>query len=105
MIFCAVFRRAIAEFLASDQRACTGDGNPQVGSVNALPDLPVSDALHPLQVKAWQAMSASGRSELAADLRRQARRWKRDALRAQHPAWTDERINQELARIYLRGST
>jgi hypothetical protein len=46
-----------------------------------------------------------GRSELAAALRRQARGWKRDGLRAQHPDWNDERIERELARIYLRAHT
>jgi hypothetical protein len=50
-------------------------------------------------------MGASGRAELAADLRRQARVWKRDALRSQHPDWTEERIDSELVRIYLRGNT
>ncbi len=50
-------------------------------------------------------MGASGRSELAAELRRKARDWKRDALRAQHPAWPEGRIEQELVRIYLRGHT
>ncbi len=50
-------------------------------------------------------MGSSGRSELAAELRRKARRWKREALRTQHPAWTEQRINRELADIYLRGHT
>jgi hypothetical protein len=78
---------------------------PQISGVNALPDLPVSDAPHPLQVKAWREMGGSGRSELGAELRRKARGWKRDALRAQHPDWPDERLDRELARIYLRGNT
>jgi hypothetical protein len=42
---------------------------------------------------------------LAAELRRRARGWKRDALRAQHPTWPEARLEQELARIYLRGNT
>jgi hypothetical protein len=77
----------------------------QVAGVNAPPDSPVSDAPHPLQIKAWREMGSSGRSELAAELRRKARRWKREALRTQHPAWTEQRINRELADIYLRGHT
>jgi hypothetical protein len=76
-------------------------------------DLPVpmarpcdADAtIHPLQVRAWQRLGASGRSELAMQLRRQVRRWKQDALRAQHPDWTDDRLRRELARLYLRGSS
>jgi hypothetical protein len=50
-------------------------------------------------------MGAAGRSALGVELRRNARRWKRDALRAQHPDWTDERVERELAWIYLRGHT
>jgi len=73
--------------------------------VNALPEPPISDAPHALQVKAWQAMGGAGRSEMAAELRRKARGWKRDALRAQYPAWPIERIDRELAQIYLRGNT
>lgn len=88
-----------------DERSCTTEGNPQFGSVTPLSDLSVSEVPHPLQVKAWQAMGGSGRLKLAADLRRQTRGWKRDALRAQHPVWTDDRIDEELARIYLRGNT
>ena len=76
-------------------------------------DLPVptgrpgdADAtIHPLQVLAWQRLGASGRSELAAQLRGQVRRWKQDALRAQHPDWPEARLREELRRIYLRGTT
>ena len=50
-------------------------------------------------------MGGAGRTELAAELRRKVRGWKRDALRVQHPAWPDERIERELARLYLRGNT
>jgi hypothetical protein len=73
--------------------------------MNALPEISASDAPHPLQVKAWREMGGAGRSELAAELRRKARSWKRDALRAQHPAWTEQRVERELAAIYLRGHT
>ena len=47
-------------------------------------------------------MGGARRTELAAELRRQVRRWKRDALRAQHPAWSEEQIDRELVQIYLR---
>jgi hypothetical protein len=75
---------------------------PQVLS---MPAPLVFDGPHPLQVKAWREMGGSGRSELAAELRRKARGWKRDALRAQNPTWSDERLERELAGIYLRGHT
>lgn len=73
--------------------------------MNAAPEISATDAPHPLQVAAWRAMGASRRSELAADLRRQARGWKRSALRTQHPDWSEADLGRELARIYLRGNT
>jgi hypothetical protein len=79
--------------------------SPHFASVNSAAEFQVADAPHPLQVKAWRALSGDGRSELAAALRCQARGWKRDALRTQHPAWTEERIERELAAIYRRGNT
>lgn len=66
---------------------------------------PASDEPHPLQVKAWRDLGGTGRSELAAELRRKVRQWKRDALRTQHPEWADERIDEALAHLYLRGNT
>lgn len=73
--------------------------------MNALAEPPISDAPHPLQVKAWREMGGAGRSELAAELRRKVRGWKREALRAQQPGWSEARVDQELARIWLRGNT
>ena len=73
--------------------------------MSSLPQSPVSDGPHPLQVEAWRAMGGTGRSELAAELRRKVRGWKRQALKAQHPEWPEERIDRELAWIYLRGHT
>jgi hypothetical protein len=63
------------------------------------------DGPHPLQVAAWQKMGASGRAQLGVELRRKVRGWKRDALRAQQPEWTEDRLQRELAEIYLRGNT
>ncbi|MBL9185927.1 MAG: hypothetical protein JNK23_00470 [Opitutaceae bacterium] len=73
--------------------------------MNTAPHPHSADAPHPLQIAAWRAMGAARRSELAAALRRQARGWKRSALRAQHPAWPEAQIDRELARIYRRGNT
>ena len=73
--------------------------------MNPLSEPPTADAPHPLQIKAWREMGGTGRSELAAELRRKVRGWKRDALRAQNPVWSDARVEQELARIYLRANT
>lgn len=73
--------------------------------VNALTESQISDAPHPLQVKAWQKMGGSGRLALAVELGRKVRAWKRDALRGQNPTWSAERVERELAWIYLRGNT
>lgn len=63
------------------------------------------DVPHPVQVAAWRRMGGAGRAELAAELRRNVRVWKRDALRTQHPDWTEARTQRELALIYSRGNT
>ncbi len=60
---------------------------------------------HPRQIAAWQAMGATGRTQLGIRLRRQARRWKLAVLRAKHPDWTEESLRAELAKIYSRGRT
>ena len=75
------------------------------GAVNAPTEDPVSDAPHPLQVKAWREMGGAGRLALAVELGRKVRMWKRDALRGQNPTWSAERVERELAWIYLRGNT
>ncbi len=63
------------------------------------------DRPHPLQIEAWRALGATGRSHLGIQLRRQARRWKLSALRTQHPDWHDIQLRAELAQIYLRERT
>jgi hypothetical protein len=67
--------------------------------------MPSSETLHPLQVEAWRKLGASGRTQLGIAMRRDVRRWKLAALRAQHPDWTDARLQNELIRIYSRGNT
>ena len=73
--------------------------------MNARLGISAPDVPHPLQVKAWRELGGDGRSVLAAELRRQARGWKRDALHAQNPAWQAARVEQELGAIYRRGNT
>ena len=60
------------------------------------------DRPHPLQIQAWRAMGAAGRTLLGIQLRRNARRWKLDSLRAQHRDWSEEQLRAELAQIFLR---
>lgn len=82
-----------------------GLGLCTVAQVNVPTESPISDAPHPLQVKAWREMGGAGRLALAAELGRKVRVWKRDALRGQNPTWSAERVERELAWIYLRGNT
>jgi hypothetical protein len=63
-----------------------------------------ADTPHPVQVQAWRKMGASARSQLGIDLRRQVRRWKLAALREQHPDWPEQRLREEVARLYLHGN-
>ena len=60
------------------------------------------DRPHPLQIQAWRAMGAEGRTHLGIQLRRNARRWKLTSLRTQHPDWDEDRLRAELAQIFLR---
>ena len=79
-----------------------------VNSAPATATVPLDrerDRPHPRQIAAWCAMGSAGRTQVGIALRRQARRLKLDALRAQHPNWTDERLRAELAKIYRRGRT
>jgi len=78
--------------------------NPTNGASPTLPDRE-QDRPHPLQIQAWRAMGATGRTRLGIELRRRGRRWKLAALRSQHPDWTDDRLRAELAKIYARGRT
>jgi hypothetical protein len=63
-----------------------------------------ADTPHPVQVQAWRKMGASARSQLGIDLRRNVRLWKLAALRAQHPDWPEQRLREELTRIFLHGN-
>lgn len=58
------------------------------------------DRPNPRQIDAWRKLGAEGRTALGIRLRRQARRWKLDALRARHPTWSDAELRTELARAF-----
>jgi hypothetical protein len=74
---------------------------------NAAPSAPApaDDRPHPLQIEAWRAMGPAGRTRMGIELRENVRRWKHDALRRQHPEWSESHLLSELAKIYLRGNT
>jgi hypothetical protein len=63
------------------------------------------DGLHPLQIQAWRAMGAAGRTRLGIGLRQKVWTWKLSALRRQHPDWSEAQARREVARIYQRGHT
>lgn len=58
----------------------------------------------PEQVQIFKAMSPARKLELAAEFHDAARVLKRQALRAQHPEWTEEQIKQRVRELFLHGS-
>jgi len=56
----------------------------------------------PEQIDALRAISGEDRLNLAEQLYWSARRMKAAGLRSQHPGWSEERINAEVTRIFLR---
>ena len=77
-------------------------------ALNPAPAAPLDrerDRPHPLQIEAWRAMGSVGRTHLGIQLRRNVRRLKLAALRAQHPDWPDDRLRAALAEIFRRGRT
>ena len=66
-----------------------------------LPDEQAS----PEQIAILRAMPGERRLRLAERLYWSARKLKIAGLRAQHPDWPNERVQREIALIYLRGNT
>jgi len=60
--------------------------------------------MHPEQVKIYKTMSVAKKLSLAATFYYSARQLKTQALKKQHPDWTDERIRKEVQRIFLYAS-
>jgi hypothetical protein len=66
-----------------------------------LPD----EQLDPEQIRIFQAMSGERRLQLAERLYWSARKLKRAGLRLQHPEWAEERLDQEVRRLFLHART
>lgn len=66
---------------------------------------PRSQVLHPLQIAAWKRMSPGEKYDLFLALMRTVRDLKRIGIRAVHRDWTEEQVEQETARIFLRART
>jgi hypothetical protein len=57
--------------------------------------------MHPEQIRIFRTMSPARKLELAAEFYLAARELKRQSLKAQHPDWTDERVQQEVRELFL----
>jgi hypothetical protein len=66
-----------------------------------LPDEQAS----PEHLKALRALSGEERLRLAEQLYWSARKMKAAGVRAQHPDWPEERISDEVRRIFLNAHT
>ena len=66
-----------------------------------LPDEQAS----PKQIEALRAIPGEGRLRLAEQLYWFARKMKAAGLRSQHRDWSEEQINLEITRIFLRART
>ncbi len=66
-----------------------------------LPD----EQLSPQQISILRGMSGERRLQLAEQLYWSARKFKRAALRLQHPEWPDRQIDEEVRRLFLHART
>ena len=57
--------------------------------------------MHPAQIKIYRAMSPARKLELAAEFYFAARELKTQALKKQHPDWTDDEVRREVKRLFL----
>jgi hypothetical protein len=57
------------------------------------------------QIKMLRALSGERRLRLAEQLYWSARKMKATGLRAQHPDWSQDRVNAEVRRLFLHGRT
>ena len=58
----------------------------------------------PEQVEIFKAMSPAGKLELAALFYDSARRLKAQALRLQHPEWSDDYVSKRVREIFLHAA-
>jgi len=61
--------------------------------------------MHPIQLKIFQNMSAQRKWELSIELNYNARALKAAALRKDHPEWNEEKVNEEVKKIFINAST
>jgi hypothetical protein len=61
--------------------------------------------LHPAQVAAYRRMSPAEELKTACGLWRAARALRAAALRLEHPDWTEEAVQAEVRKVFLRART
>jgi hypothetical protein len=66
-----------------------------------LPD----EQLTPEQIEIFRAMPGEEKLKPAEQLYWTARKLKAAGVRAQHPDWTEEQVNEEVRQIFLQTST
>ncbi|MEW6302136.1 MAG: hypothetical protein AB1705_01610 [Verrucomicrobiota bacterium] len=59
----------------------------------------------PEQIEIYRKMSGAKRLQIAEDLYWTARKWKAAGVKAQHPDWTEEQVQDEVRRIFLHATT
>jgi len=65
----------------------------------------MDEPLHPAQIAAYRRMSAQQKIEQALALYWAARKLKADALRMQHPDWSEAQIEARVREIFLLATT
>ena len=53
------------------------------------------------EIEIFRNMAPADKLLLVIQLHRQARKWKKAALRAQHPDWSTEQIDQRVRELFL----
>jgi len=65
----------------------------------------MDEPLHPAQVAAYRKMSAEQKIEQAIALYWSARHLKTEAIRLQHPEWTEAQVRARVREIFLFATT
>jgi len=55
-------------------------------------------------IDAFHRMTPAKKWRLITSMHVQARRWKRAALKAQHPDWTDAQVDATVRKVFLNGT-
>ncbi len=66
-----------------------------------ISDMLADEQPGPEQIAAFKAMTGEQRFRVAEQLYWSARKMKAAGIRAQHPEWTEERVQEEMRRVFL----